>query len=130
MKTKPTIDDISAVQYFTLDPGVMFWSTGYGWCRSLGSGDSYSAASRTYPDPHPSSWAIRAIDLDDPATQGCLLAQITRIADGDKEPIAILWHNGLVQILRDGAILAEAKTYGSALLKTMVLFHKMKYRRG
>lgn len=127
MKSKPAQHDLDAFPLFVLEPGMIYWASGIGWCRFLGSGDSYSPQDRSFPDPPVSYWAQKAIDVDDPATQGCMLRQLSNVLQPD--PVGVALEPNEVTIMIDGKTLAKASNMGGALAMAMGIMHKVKVRK-
>lgn len=87
MKTEPTDIDREAAGLFNAAPGmrVVYVSSVNGrrkleWCRVR------DGANGVYGAPH-------ALDTDDPATVGCMLAQVEASAPGLAVSVADRWHN-------------------------------------
>lgn len=76
MKTTPTELDREAAGLFKTAPGVRAWRTfGHDWVRIMNEDwcavDVYDAWVSDYAVAH-----LSALDTDDPATMGCMLAQV------------------------------------------------------
>ena len=120
MKTTPTDIDRKAARLFTPAPGMRVWQTAE--ARTIGPRRVIEVDENDIKTE--GGWSrlpICAIDTDDPATVGCMLAQVEDVAGYPVDAWSHSRHAGTeFEIDRyDGATLGSGPTRGAALVEAM-----------
>ena len=124
MKTEPADLDRQAAHLLTAAPGMRVWNSEGGWGRLAEAAWAGAVLAHwTFDSMADHGARIDAIDTDDPATVGCMLAQVEAEAQASVE----LWHcpddppeeSGVVFIRARDFASYPGPTRGAALVAAM-----------
>lgn len=128
MKARPTDLDRKAATLFTPAPGTRAYVAG-AWVRVADADYGYDEDGQCASDIH-SVFPVDAIDTDDPATVGCMLAHVEAATDGSAVTMSdrrcSMPHDSerrfmvLVDLKDGGQTTATGPTRGAALVAAML----------